>query len=64
MAIGSFEVQTVSKFKKQMEEDVVPFVEAKYRYDGVDISAKQLASVCHLLVELNAVHLAEIFSPS
>ena len=30
------------------------FVEAKYRHDGVDISAKLLASV----------HLAEIFSPS
>jgi hypothetical protein len=64
MAVGSLEVPTVSEFKKQMEEDVVQFVEAKYRHDGVDISAKQLASVCHLMVELNAVHLAEIFSPS
>ena len=63
MAIGSLEVPTASKLKKQMEEDVVQFVEAKYRHDGVDISAEQLASVCHLLVELNAVHLADIFSP-
>jgi hypothetical protein len=64
MAIGGLEVPAGSKVKRQIEEDVVQFVEAKYRHDGVDITAAQLTSVCHLLVELNAVHLAEIDSPS
>ena len=53
----------LSKYKHKRLEDVEAFVAEKYRREAVDISAVQLTEVTQLLVELSAVHFAEMFSP-